>query len=91
MKNLTKDILKKIDEVKQPMKIMHVCGSHEHTIMYNGIRSMLPPEVQIVAGPGCPVCVVPAQEIDECVALAEQGVTVTIFGDMLRVPDTEKS
>ena len=91
MKNLTRDILKKIDEVKQPMKIMHVCGSHEHTIMYNGIRSMLPPEVQIVAGPGCPVCVVPAQEIDECVALAEQGVTVTIFGDMLRVPGTEKS
>ena len=70
---------------------MHVCGSHEHTIMYNGIRSMLPSEVQIVAGPGCPVCVVPSHEIDECVALAEQGVTVTIFGDMLRVPGTEKS
>jgi len=91
MKNLTKDILKKINEIKQPMKIMHVCGSHEHTIMYNGIRSMLPPEVQIVAGPGCPVCVVPSQEIDECVSLAEQGVTVTIFGDMIRVPGTEKS
>ena len=58
--------------------------------MYNGIRSMLPPEVQIVAGPGCPVCVVPSQEIDECVSLAEQGVTVTIFGDILRVPGTEK-
>ena len=83
MKNLTKDILKKIDEVKQPISIMHVCGSHEHAIMYNGIRSMLPEEVQIVA--------VPTQEIDECVALAEQGVTVTIFGDMLRVPGTEKS
>ncbi len=91
MKNLTKDILKKINEIKQPISIMHVCGSHEHAIMYNGIRSMLPPEVQIVAGPGCPVCVVPSQEIDECVALAEQGVTVTIFGDMLRVPGTVKS
>ncbi|MCI5867392.1 MAG: hydrogenase formation protein HypD [Methanosphaera sp.] len=91
MKNMTKTILKKIDEVKQPIKIMHVCGSHEHTIMYNGIRSMLPPEVEVVAGPGCPVCVVPSQEIDECVALAEQGVTVAIFGDMLRVPGTVKS
>ena len=91
MKNLTKKIKKKINEIKQPIKIMHVCGSHEHTIMYNGIRSMLPSEVQIVAGPGCPVCVVPSHEIDECVALAEQGVTVTIFGDMLRVPGTEKS
>ncbi|MDO5852125.1 MAG: hydrogenase formation protein HypD [Methanobacteriaceae archaeon] len=91
MKNLTKDIIKKINELAQPIKIMHVCGSHEHTIMQHGIRTLLPPEVQIVAGPGCPVCCVPAREVDECVALAEQGVTIATFGDMIRVPGTKKS
>ncbi len=91
MKSLTKDIMKKINDIAQPIKIMHVCGSHEHVIMTNGIRSMLPEEVQIVAGPGCPVCVVPAREVDECVSLAEQGKTIATFGDMIRVPGTEKS
>ena len=70
---------------------MHVCGSHEHTIMEHGIRSLLPPEVEIVAGPGCPVCVVPSREIDECLQLIEKGVTVTTFGDMLRVPGSNGS
>ena len=50
----------------------------------NGIRSLLP-QVEIIAGPGCPVCVVPSREIDECLELVDKGVTVTTFGDMLRV------
>ena len=64
---------------------------HEHTIMEHGIRSLLPEEVEIVAGPGCPVCVVPSREIDECLQLIEKGVTVTTFGDMLRVPGSNSS
>jgi hydrogenase expression/formation protein HypD len=86
MKNLSKEIVKRIEELARPVKIMHVCGSHEHTIMQHGIRSMLPPEVEIVAGPGCPVCCVPAREVEECLFLAKQGVTIATFGDMLRVP-----
>ncbi len=91
MKNLSREIVGRIEEISQPVKIMHVCGSHEHTIMHHGIRTLLPKEVEVVAGPGCPVCCVPAREIDECLQLAEKGVTITTFGDMLRVPGSESS
>ncbi|MDO5824690.1 hydrogenase formation protein HypD [Methanobrevibacter sp.] len=91
MKNMSEKLLKKINELSTPVKIMHVCGSHEHTIMENGIRSLLPEEVEIIAGPGCPVCVVPSREIDEALELIEKGVTITTFGDMLRVPGSKKS
>ncbi|MDP3034839.1 MAG: hydrogenase formation protein HypD [Methanobacteriaceae archaeon] len=91
MKNLSREIVGRIEEISQPVKIMHVCGSHEHTIMHHGIRTLLPEEVEVVAGPGCPVCCVPAREIDECLQLAEKGVTITTFGDMLRVPGSESS
>lgn len=91
MKNLSKTLINKIEDIKTPVKIMHVCGSHEHTIMENGIRTLLPDEVEIVAGPGCPVCVVPSREIDEALQLIDKGVTVTTFGDMLRVPGSSGS
>ena len=91
MKNMSKELLDRINKLATPVKIMHVCGSHEHTIMENGIRSLLPEEVEIVAGPGCPVCVVPSLEIDECLELVEKGVTSTTFGDMLRVPGSNGS
>jgi hydrogenase expression/formation protein HypD len=86
MKNLSKEIVKRIEDLARPVKIMHVCGSHEHTIMQHGIRSLLPSEVEIVAGPGCPVCCVPAREVEECLSMARQGVIIATFGDMLRVP-----
>jgi len=91
MKDMAKTLLDRIEKLATPVKIMHVCGSHEHTIMEYGIRSLLPDEVEIVAGPGCPVCVVPSREIDECLELVEKGVTVTTFGDMLRVPGSNGS
>ena len=91
MKNMSKELIDRINEISVPVKIMHVCGSHEHTIMENGIRSLLPEEVEIIAGPGCPVCVVPSREIDEALELIDKGVTITTFGDMLRVPGSEKS
>ena len=88
---MSKELIERINDIATPVKIMHVCGSHEHTIMENGIRSLLPEEVEIVAGPGCPVCVVPSREIDECLELIEKGVTITTFGDMLRVPGSNQS
>lgn len=91
MKEMASTLIKKINDIATPVKIMHVCGSHEHTIMEHGIRSLLPEEVEIVAGPGCPVCVVPSREIDECLQLIDKGVTVTTFGDMLRVPGSNGS
>ncbi len=91
MKDMSNTLVKKINKMAIPIKIMHVCGSHEHTIMENGIRSLLDKKIQIVAGPGCPVCVVPSREIDECLKLVEKGVTITTFGDMLRVPGSKSS
>ncbi|MEM2103402.1 MAG: hydrogenase formation protein HypD [Candidatus Bathyarchaeia archaeon] len=73
------------------VKICHVCGTHEWTITHYGLRSMLPSNVEVIAGPGCPVCVTPASEIDEAVKLASMNVTVACFGDVLRVPGSEKS
>ena len=91
MKDISKKLIKRIEDLATPVKIMHVCGSHEHTIMENGIRTLLPPEVEVVAGPGCPVCCVPAREIDESLELIDKGVTITTFGDMLRVPGSRGS
>jgi hydrogenase expression/formation protein HypD len=74
------------------LKIMHVCGTHEWTITHFGIRDILPQNIQIVAGPGCPVCVTPGNEIDAvCELSMMKGVAVTTFGDVLRVPGNRTS
>lgn len=73
------------------VKICHVCGTHEWTITRYGIRMLLPDNLDVIAGPGCPVCVVPSAEIDEAISLALNGVTVATFGDMLRVPGSSMS
>jgi len=82
-----KGVAKNLDHAK----IMHVCGTHEDTITRYGIRSLLPENVEVISGPGCPVCVTTGREIDEAIALADKGLTVTTFGDMLKVPGSEDS
>ncbi len=72
-------------------KFCHVCGTHEWTITHFGLRSLLPENVDVIAGPGCPVCIVPAAEIDEAIALVQRDVIVTTFGDLLRVTGSENS
>jgi hydrogenase expression/formation protein HypD len=92
--NLAKRIAEKIHEIapeKETVKICHVCGTHEWTITHFGIRSLLPANIEVIAGPGCPVCVTPASEVDEALQLALKGVTVTCFGDVLRVPGSRTS
>jgi len=91
---LAKRVVKKISEVApkdKSVKICHVCGTHEWTITHFGLRSLLPDNVEVIAGPGCPVCIVPASEIDEAVQLALNGLVVTCFGDVLRVPGSKMS
>jgi hydrogenase expression/formation protein HypD len=69
------------------LRIMEVCGTHTHEIFRQGIRKMLPENIQLISGPGCPVCVTPVGYIDEAVYLAlEKGCTITTFGDLVRVP-----
>lgn len=73
------------------LRIVHVCGTHEDTISQHGIRSLIPGNLELVAGPGCPVCVCAAQDVDMAISIAKQGHIVTTFGDMFRVPSTESS
>jgi hydrogenase expression/formation protein HypD len=70
---------------------MHVCGSHEWTITHFGIRTLLPDNIEVRAGPGCPVCVTPAADIDAAVKLSLEGKTVLTYGDMSRAKGSSKS
>jgi len=68
-------------------KFMEVCGGHTHTIYRHGIEHVLPDGVELVHGPGCPVCVIPMGRIDDAIAVAETPNVIFIsFGDMMRVP-----
>lgn len=73
--------------VTRPWTIMEICGGQTHAIVKFGLDQLLPPQVTLVHGPGCPVCVTPLELIDEAIAIASQpGVVFCSFGDMLRVP-----
>jgi hydrogenase expression/formation protein HypD len=75
-----------------PRAFMEVCGGHTHTIYRHGIEGLLPPLVELVHGPGCPVCVIPMGRIDDAIAIAHQpDVIFTCFGDMIRVPGSKGS
>lgn len=77
---------------KRPLQLMEVCGGHTHSIFKYGIEQMLPDAIELVHGPGCPVCVLPMGRVDDCVALAERpGVIFTTFGDAVRVPGSKKT
>jgi hydrogenase expression/formation protein HypD len=76
----------------RPLQIMEVCGGHTHAIFRYGIESMLPDAIELIHGPGCPVCVLPMGRVDDCVALSElPNVIFTTFGDAMRVPGSKKS
>ena len=73
-------------------KLMEVCGGHTHSIYKYGIDDLLPANVELVHGPGCPVCVIPMGRVDDGIAVAHQdGVIFTCFGDMMRVPGSDGS
>ncbi len=77
--------------VTRPWAVMEVCGGQTHSVIRHGIDQLLPPEVELVHGPGCPVCVTPVELIDKALAIAATpGVLFCSFGDMLRVPGTRE-
>jgi hydrogenase expression/formation protein HypD len=91
-----KEVKKYLEEIRKtvtrPWTIMEICGGQTHGLVKNGILELLPEEVRMVHGPGCPVCVTPLHLIDQAVELALQpNVILCSFGDMLRVPGSEKS
>lgn len=95
-KLLVREIHSLVDRIEvcrtRPLYIMEVCGGHTHAIFRYGVETMLPDEIELVHGPGCPVCVLPMGRVDNCVALAETpGVIFTTFGDAMRVPGSKKN
>jgi hydrogenase expression/formation protein HypD len=81
--------IERLVEPGRHYKFMEVCGGHTHAIYKHGIEDLLPPEVELVHGPGCPVCVIPMGRQDDAIAIAERPeVIFTTFGDMMRVPSS---
>ncbi|HXJ31538.1 MAG TPA: hydrogenase formation protein HypD, partial [Gemmatimonadales bacterium] len=76
---------------RTPVSVMHVCGSHEQAIAKFGLRAVLPRDLNVIMGPGCPVCVTDVPEVDEAIVLAQDGVRIATYGDMLKVPGSVKS
>ena len=88
---LAEDI-RRLVEPGRTYKLMEVCGGHTHSIYRYGIDGLLPESVELVHGPGCPVCVLPMGRVDDGIAIAhEPNVTLTCFGDMMRVPGSHGS
>jgi hydrogenase expression/formation protein HypD len=76
----------------RPIRIMEVCGGHTHAIFHYGIEGLLPEQIELIHGPGCPICVLPMGRIDDCLAIATRPeVILTTFGDAMRVPGSTKS
>jgi hydrogenase expression/formation protein HypD len=90
--DLTRKLLADLQKtVTRPWTLMEVCGGQTHSIIKSGLDQMLPPEITLVHGPGCPVCVTPLEQIDKSIALASRpDVIFTSYGDMLRVPGSNR-
>lgn len=89
MKASAKQWLERIHRLpyKRPVKIMNVCGGHERSITMAGLRKVLPDYIELVPGPGCPVCICPEEDVFEAIQLAlNEEIILVAFGDMLRVP-----
>jgi len=91
-KKLAKQIVSKIKKLDVNYKFMHVCGTHQDTLVKNGLDELLSScGIEISQGPGCPVCVTTPKEIEEMLILAKKGITVASFGDMINVPGEKQS
>jgi len=92
MKKVVKRIEEIMGSVGGTIRLMEVCGTHTVAIFRQGIRELLPEGIKLLSGPGCPVCVTAIRDVDKAVAIAGwDGVILTTFGDMMRVPGSEKS
>ena len=90
--NPPKESVSPFAPTQKPLKIMEICGGHTHSIFKYGIEAALPDTIELIHGPGCPVCVMPRGKLDDAIALAEQpNIIFTTFGDAMRVPGSKKS
>ena len=77
------------EKTDDPIKIMTFCGTHEWSVNHYGLRSLMPDNIELVPGPGCPVCVTPSSDVEKLVKLASEGIIVYTYGDGLRLPTTK--
>jgi hydrogenase expression/formation protein HypD len=91
-KNLSKRIIQELGGMNLNIRLMHACGTHQDTLLKSGLNSIFDDlGVEIRQGPGCPICVTPPTEIEEAITLAGKGVTITAFGDSMKLKGYEKS
>ncbi len=92
-KELTETLLAALPaDPERPIRIMEVCGTHTNAIFRHGLRSLLPKHIELISGPGCPVCVTPAGHVDAFIAAAKlPDITLATFGDLIRVPGSKGS
>lgn len=83
---ILKDIREKAGLISRPVTLMELCGTHSQTVAQYGIKSILPENIKLIAGPGCPVCVTDQYDIDSIIGLALQGVPLATYGDTLKIP-----
>ena len=87
MKGILEEIRRLARRIGRPLRLMEVCGTHTVAIFRHGIRDVIPKELSLTSGPGCPVCVTPIGDVDAAVSLSKmEGTILTTFGDMMRVP-----
>ncbi|MUG92360.1 hydrogenase formation protein HypD [Scytonema sp. UIC 10036] len=90
--SLLKQIEKLSQQLKDPVKIMEICGGHTHSIFKYGIEDILPKNIELIHGPGCPVCVMPKGRLDDAIAISQNpNVILATFGDTMRVPGSKAS
>src|ERR1700758_5487135 len=88
----TAEEIRRLTDPNRHYRIMEVCGGHTHAIYRFGLKDLLPANIELIHGPGCPVCVLPMGRIDDGLAIAQNPeVIFTAFGDMMRVPGTQGS
>jgi hydrogenase expression/formation protein HypD len=92
MKEMLDELSRLADLQRRPLKLMEVCGTHTVAIFRHGIRDVIPGNISLISGPGCPVCVTSIRDVDSAVAISRiPGVTLATFGDMMRVPGGKES
>ena len=92
MKTLVQNIRRLSERLGHEVRFMEVCGTHTMVAFRTGLRQLLPPDVRLISGPGCPVCVTDTGYIDAAIGLCRQpAVTIATFGDLMRVPGSESS
>ncbi len=85
-KKLVQNIQKKAEKINRPLRFMELCGTHSESIAKHGIKSILPENIKLITGPGCPVCVTDQSEIDIITGLALSGIPIACYGDATNIP-----